>query len=562
MFRENTSHRIQSLFDAVNQMPAIMRNRLEKSWAEVFYSEIFSEIDEHIFEVLYSKEYSRPNTPVNVLVGAELLKAHYGWSDDELFQQCSFNLQVRYALGERDFKGELFSERTVYYFRRALSCYMQAKGINLMEKVFEQLTGEQLKRFAVKTGKQRMDSSFVSSNVRTYTRIQLLVEVVQRFYRELGEEDKKLHGDRFSSYVGKSSGKYCYRLTSDDAPRTLASLGKLMGWILDTSASEWGDTVAFQLVERVFGEHFKITEEEIVAKSPEELSASSLQSPDDWEATFRRKEDEGHHGYVFNVSETCQGGNDLQLITDVSVFPNVTDDTELLEERLPLLAEKTDIDTLYTDGGYASEDNDSLEEEHHVNHIQTAIKGRQPSNEKLQLKDFSITPQAKGGDDSKREVTCPGGVTVAIVSGRKKERWIAVFPLEACSQCAMADRCCTQVRKKGFVLYFTTADERRARRRRSSEQLAKEGKNPRAAIERTMGLFKHRLRHKKLPVRGILRVSQYVLATAMMINFRRIVAYYEQMDYMESSDSVFSFIGIINSVLNTLLALISPHIVV
>ena len=47
---------------------------LEKSWAKTFADKVFPAIDENIFSVLYSKKASRPNTPVNVIVGALILK--------------------------------------------------------------------------------------------------------------------------------------------------------------------------------------------------------------------------------------------------------------------------------------------------------------------------------------------------------------------------------------------------------------------------------------------------------------------------------------------------------
>ncbi len=154
MFVPHTKHNQPSLFDTVNQMSPVMRRRLEGSWAE-----IFCKIDESIFQVLYSVKYSHPNTPVNMLIGAELLKSWFRWTDAELFEQCAFNIEVRYALRERSFEGELFSERTLYYFRTALSDHMRQTGINLVEEVFKSWIDEHVKRFEIKSGAQRMDST-------------------------------------------------------------------------------------------------------------------------------------------------------------------------------------------------------------------------------------------------------------------------------------------------------------------------------------------------------------------------------------------------------------------
>jgi hypothetical protein len=109
-----------------------------------------------------------------------------------------------------------------------------------------------------------------------------------------------------------------------------------------------------QVIERVFSEHFRVEEKVLKAKSDQELSASSLQSPDDLEATYRQKGKKSYQGYVANLTETCDPENDLQLITKVQVAPNHTEDAKLLVEAIPSLKERTKLDVLYTDGGYGS----------------------------------------------------------------------------------------------------------------------------------------------------------------------------------------------------------------
>ena len=57
---------------------------IELSWAKVFADEIFPAIDEKRFSVLYSDKASRPNTPVNVIVSALIIKELFDYSDDEM----------------------------------------------------------------------------------------------------------------------------------------------------------------------------------------------------------------------------------------------------------------------------------------------------------------------------------------------------------------------------------------------------------------------------------------------------------------------------------------------
>ena len=71
---------------------------LEKSWAKVFADEIFPSIDEQRFSVLYSDKVSRPNAPVNVIIGALIIKELFDYSDDELVENLMLDLHLQYAL--------------------------------------------------------------------------------------------------------------------------------------------------------------------------------------------------------------------------------------------------------------------------------------------------------------------------------------------------------------------------------------------------------------------------------------------------------------------------------
>ena len=81
MFRENKKHVQRTLFSTLDELPGKHFQRLERSWAGTFYREFFSRLDERPFAALFSDVDSRPNIPVNVLLGLEALKAGFGWSD-------------------------------------------------------------------------------------------------------------------------------------------------------------------------------------------------------------------------------------------------------------------------------------------------------------------------------------------------------------------------------------------------------------------------------------------------------------------------------------------------
>jgi hypothetical protein len=180
------------MFGTVSLLRDDHQTLLDEGWAGAFYRELFCRLDEQPFAVLYSEAASRPNMPVNVLVGLEVLKAGFGWSDSEMYEAFTFNLQVRYALGYRDVSEGYLDIRTVYYFRQRLAEHMQTTGKNLLAQAFAQITDAQIKTLAIKTGRLRMDSTFIASNICDMSRLHLLVAVLLRVYQMLTPADRTL----------------------------------------------------------------------------------------------------------------------------------------------------------------------------------------------------------------------------------------------------------------------------------------------------------------------------------------------------------------------------------
>jgi len=524
MFKENNQHLQPYLISNINDLPEKQKSLLEKSWSGTFYKEVFCRIDEQIFSVLYVDFPSRPNAPVNELTCLEILKAGQGWTDEEMWHHYLFDLQTRYALGLEQLGEAHFELRTVYNFRERLSRYMQETGINLLDQVFAQVTDEQIEAYQIKTGRQRMDSTQVASNIRQMGRIQLLVTVLQRVPRMLSEEDQAHYAEALAPYTQGHAGQYVYRLKGEEIGDHLQRIGELMGQLLVELKPAYEEEPIYQVLERVFGEHFQMVEEAVHSKSNDQLSASSLQSPDDLEATYRNKRGQGYQGYTANLTETCDPENDVQLVTKVQVAPNNVDDTQLLDEALPELKERTELEMLYTDGGYGSPETDDALRENDVEQIQTAIRGRKPSAEKLQLSDFEIK-QTEAGKPT--QITCPQGQTVTIRGSNKRKSFVAHFAQDTCRTCPFSEACPARPGKRDprHRLRFTQAQVNVAQRRRRSQIHQEEGRNLRAAVEATVRQVKHPFPGGKLPVRGQFRVTCMILGSAMMGNIRRIQQY-------------------------------------
>lgn len=526
MFKKNTKHLQSALISAASELPEKQLKLLKGSWASTFYDEFFCRIDEEIFAVLYSSDPSRPNVPVNVMVGLEVLKAGFGWSDKELYENYCFNLQVRYALGYDRLGDGDFAIRTLYHFRERLSKHNIETGTNLLEQAFEQITDAQIKDLQVRTGMQRMDSTQIASNIVDASRLRLQVEAIQRVYRILSEADQTRLAESFAPYTKDAAGYYTYRVKGKEAVQEhLQQVGVAIYTLLAELKDAYATEKAYQVLGRIFAEHFNLIEGSVCPKENQELASGSLQSVDDLEASYRTKGKTHYKGYVANITETCDPENELQLITKVQVAPNNTDDSQLLAEALPNLQERTDLDTLMTDGGFGGEASDAALEAQPVKLIQTAIRGPKPNPNQFHLSDFAIQFDQQG---TPTHITCPHEQIVPITSARTTGLH-ARFDPEICSVCPFhkEKRCRAkpQKRDRRYLLSFTVKEVRAAQRRKDYLEHKEDGQNLRAAVEATVRSIKHPFRAGKLPVRGQFRVTCLVIASAIHVNVRRICRY-------------------------------------
>ena len=526
MFRKNQRHLQQQMLTAFDSLPEAQLTRLHNGWAGVFYREFFSRLDEHPFAVLFSAKDSRPNIPVNVLIGLEALKAGFNWSDEQLYDAFCFDLQVRFALGFHHLGEGHFTLRTLYHFRHRLSAYMQQTGVNLIEQSFEQITDQQITAFQLKTGKVRMDSSQIASNIRQLSRLHLLVEVIQRVHRMLSEQDQTHFAELLAPYLQGHAHQYVYRVKGEDGPAHMQRLGEVMLHLLDHLPPVYREQPGYHLLQRDFSEHFLVEQERLRLKTGSELRADSLQSPDDVEATYHQKRGRGYKGYVVNVTETCDPDNPLQLIAKVQTHPNVTNDDDLLLEALPSLTQRLELEEIHTDGGYNSEKLAIVLQDQGMTHVQTAIRGHAP-DQRLGLDTFVMVTDDQG---HLVHITCPSGQTVAVKPATSKHglpRYRASFDAQICGTCPLQDRCLSRPlkTKPQRTLSFSHHEAGIAQRRQRMAHDRQNGTNLRVVIESTIGSLKQPFNYNQLPVRGRFRVGMLLIGGAAVANVRRISRY-------------------------------------
>jgi hypothetical protein len=510
MFKKNDHHTQTDIFGLFNSLPERMKKKIEHSEEHTFYKLIFSNIKEDIFSGLYSDKKSRPNAPINTMVSSLILMHRYHWTYEELFKHIEFNILTKIALGLDSLETMPFCPATLFNFQNRLSRHFAETGEILLEKVFDHLTEKQLRILKIKTHIQRTDSLAAASNIRSYTRLQLLVELLLRIWRVLSDEDKTRFKEQFEPYVNKTSGQYIYSLQASDIPHEIEKIAHLYYWIDQNLKPSYAELEIFKTFERVYSEQFVVVQEKIEIKPPEHISSSSVQSPDDLDATYRNKDGKDIRGQSINVVETAHPENPLNLITDVSINPVNKDDSKVLHERLDTLKEKTpELEELHFDGAYGSSDNDRKCEQHGITPVQTAVRGQKPAVE-MSIEKISETAYS---------VSCP---QQTVTSAPTRKRHKAVFDLAVCKRCSLRSTCPTIKRKKDRVLYFTHEYYLALKRQKVINSLPEERKKLRSNVEATVNEFVCKMPHRKLKVRGTFKASVFAFSVALGVNFGRI----------------------------------------
>ena len=515
MFVRNEKYKQLEVFALQMKLTKKQEKLWNKSVEHKFFEVVFSNIDEGLFKVLYSKKKSRPNVPVNQMVGALILKHLKNWTYEELFTNLSFNMLTRHAIGINRMDVDVFSEASIFNFQTKVIEYYESTGNDLINTVFEKLTAGQIKQLDLKTDIQRGDSFLVGSNIIEFTRIRLILEVLLRLQRVLRKEDQVKYNLLMEKYSKKSAGHYTSKLLKEDLPKELDNLAGIYHQLIKELADVYKDDKAYKNFKRVYEENFGLEKGVIKVKLNKEITSSSLMSPDDNEATFRKKRNVKSKGFVAHVSETIHPDNSINLITDVAVDKNNIGDAEILEYRLPEMMNKTpDLKEYYTDGGYGSPAVDLLTQNYGITQYQTAFKGRRSPGKQQVEKD----------ENGKIWATCGGGQRVAA---QKHARWIAEFDLNKCKTCPLNAVCGIRiiggkVKPARRVYYFEDKEILAHARKRNLESLPPERRTLRANVEATVKEMKRGMKNGKVRIRGRIRVSLHMIFTAIGINLVRI----------------------------------------
>jgi Transposase domain (DUF772) len=475
----------------------------EQNWHNQFRTQIVSRINESVFKVLFDERMGAPNSSISVLVGMMIIKDALGWSDSQLFDQCRFDILVRSALGIFNINEEIPVESTYYLLRKHIYEHQQQHNEDLLQKTFDLITREQIKEFNVNGRSIRMDSKLIGSNIAYFSRYEIIHHTLVSFYKTLDESMLFLlpASDRKQlKYLSEEEPlKTVYRTTREEIKSRMQSMGILVYKMVNLFTDQTSDQ--YMLLKRVFGEQYKVAENQQVELRPkEEIASGSVQSPHDPDSAYRHKGDQQVKGYSVNVTETSSDDS-LNLITNVDVRKANVPDTLFVQPAIEATVEVTGqlVEKVFADGAYQSPANDAFCE--NIDMVYTGIQGSTSVYELEETTDGLIVTDTQTGE-------CIQATLAKKNKNSKEDRWYIY----------------TEKGKQYFGQKAIRASKlRREMKKRPIEELHK-----RNNVEATIFQLSFPLRNNKTKYRGLFKQKGWAVCRCLWINLVRIMNFIGQ----------------------------------
>ena len=506
MFKKSNK---ESQLDAFSSVPTLLEDSAFKQysdqghWHNQFRDQVVMRIDESLFGVLFNTTTGAPNAPVRILIGMMILKESFGWSDSQLFEHCRFNLLVRSALGLFNMNDPLPVESTYYLLRKRMYDHQKQGGEDLMGTVFAHITTGQIKEFDVNGRSIRMDSKLIGSNIALFSRYEIIHHTLCMFFKTLDTAAKSMLSaadlELLENLATEEPLKTVYRSTREEIKGRLQPIGILSYKLLTLFGNL--QTESFQLLQRVFNEQYKITEDKRIELRPkEEISSSSVQSPHDPDSAYRNKGDQKVKGYSVNITDTCSQDS-LNLITNVLVEKANTPDTAFVEPAIQATMEVTGqtIEKLYADGAYQSPANDSCCE--NIDMVFTGIQGGESKYDLEMTPEGLLVTDTQTGEQMK-------AVLCKKHKNSKDDRW--------------------RIKTPNGHYYFNQQAIRSSHVRRQMKQRPLEELHKRNNVEASIFQLSFPLRNNKSKYRGLLKQKAWAYCRCLWINLVRILNFTKQ----------------------------------
>lgn len=516
-FKTNDSQQL-SFGDSFMNLTERERKALERSWAKIFADEIFPSIDEKRFSVLYSDKASRPNAPVNVIIGALIIKELFDYSDDEIVENLMLDLHLQYALHTTSFAEQPLSDKTLSRFRKRCYDYETLHGVDLYHDCVKDLSGKIARIMKLNGRIRRMDSMMIESNIRFLSRMELIYTCISKLVLFLTKNHPDKVAEPLKHYADPNDyNRIFYHQRNDGMEAVVQTLLTDSDSLLSICKTDFEEITEYQLFVRCLSDQTVVENEKRRLRTREDgtMNSSALQNPSDPDATYRNKSGKSYRGYAANIEESV--GKNGSVVTDYQFDKNTHTDSQFLQETLSTMEKSEEEIVLVTDGGYDGQDNIALAKEKNVKLVTTALIGKEAPDV---LADFEFN------EEGTKLLKCAAGHEPVSQSYTKSTRQCRVsFDRNHCAGCPYQEQCRPKIHKR--VATFITSKNASNRAKSQRYMQKEEFRNLarlRNGVETVPANIRKNYHLEKLP-RGKQRGKFFFGSKIAALNFRKLFGF-------------------------------------
>jgi hypothetical protein len=253
--------------------------------------------------------------------------------------------------------------------------------MTLMRRIFERVSEEAITKLGISLNEQRVDSTLITSNIRTKGLVDLLRKTLEHFCNSLDDKNRALLPKKLSVWLQEARDGW---FAAGDKNQRREKKLQLSRWLYEVkqiyqNVDEVKNIEPYLLVVRIFNEHCEIVENDqeqnksdddqnkpaVQTQTPTEQATGehevqiklhkpahpgdSLQSPYDPDAGYGHK----GPGYHLHVVETCNNQDRPEIITGYEVISaGRSDKGKGLEIAQQLIQSGHSPKTIFMDAGY------------------------------------------------------------------------------------------------------------------------------------------------------------------------------------------------------------------
>lgn len=260
---------------------------------------------------------SRPNAPVNICIGALIIKEVFGISDDEIVENLMLYPRYQYALHTASCEEQPLSDKTLLRFRKRCYDYESAYGIDLLHNCITSLSEKIAKMMDLNPQIKRMDSMMIAANIRKPSRTELLYTCVVKLAGYLHKNNPEVRSGDFGHYCEPNDYNRTFYYNNDsETDNRLKNILEDADKLLSICGSDYDDVTEYQLLIRCLSEQTVVKEAVRRLRTKEDggLHSGILQNPSDPDATFRGKAGKEHRRYYIGSQRVSKNSFDPNII--------------------------------------------------------------------------------------------------------------------------------------------------------------------------------------------------------------------------------------------------------